>query len=449
MPSILVRVSRSKLVWVAVLIAVAGYFRVVAVDTTNVDTPLRADALDYYLSAYNLVHHGVYSRSRVTLTEPSVRPPADAYRAPGVPLLIAPFMGRWPAHGEIVRGVQDVNIVLGIGAVVAVFFAATIALPLSAAVGVGLLAACSPHLVSLTVYVLSETPAAFLIAALLAVCAMGVPASTSRRRAYFLALGLLVGLLAYFRPVFIAFAPLLALVHVERESRWQALILGTLGACAVLAPWLVRNALNVPPGESPSLLANTMLEGSYRGFVYAGDPSTFPYGAHADPRYATLRVSVGRTLDEILQKVASDPAGYFVWYWLQKPVYLFQWSNIDGAGDVFVYPVLATPFETNALFVGMHELFRYGHPLMLALAFAGAVAAWLPAATVSTHLRQRRVVRMASVLLTFAYVIHLPFVVSARYAVPFLPAIYLLAGFAVVVVVRVVRRRPATPEIAP
>src|SRR5262249_35086693 len=151
----------------------------------------------------------------------------------------------------------------------------------------GLLAACGPHLISLTVYLLSETPGACLVAMLLGVSAFGIPASRGARVAYFLAVGATVGLLALFRPVFIALAPLIALAYPQRRDKWQAVLFGSIGAALVFGPWVMRNVLNVPPG-GPSLVAHVLLEGSYRDFMFNGDRSTFPYGIIHDPRSAEL-----------------------------------------------------------------------------------------------------------------------------------------------------------------
>src|SRR5207253_2198277 len=90
--SIAGRVAGSRIFWIVILLLVGGYFRVTAVQETEVVTPVRADALEYYMSAHNLVHHGIYSRSTVTLNDPVAIPKPDAYRWPGMPLMIAPFM---------------------------------------------------------------------------------------------------------------------------------------------------------------------------------------------------------------------------------------------------------------------------------------------------------------------------------------------------------------------
>ena len=119
------------------------------------------------------------------------------------------------------------------------------------------------------------------------------------------------------------------------------------------------------------------------------------------------------------------------WYLFEKPVYLFQWSNVDGAGDVFIYPVRATPFSDSQLFRTIHEIFYVGHLPALLLAIVGAIAVWLPQATNKFFAAPLPTLRIASLMLGFLYLVHIPFFVAARYAVPVYPAIYLLAVFAV------------------
>jgi len=447
-PSVIRGLASRRRFWIAVLLLVGGWFRIVAIDTTVIDTPLRADAMDYYASAHNLVHHGVYSRSQATLIDPGAKPVPDAYRPPGMPLLIAPFMHLSPQHMKIVARVQLVNVIAGLVAIVAIFLAAAAVLPLPAAVAVGLLTACSPQLISLSTYVLSETPAACLVAALLALAAVAPPADRRARAGLFLALGAIVGCLSLFRPAFLAFAPLLALAYAGRGHAREAAIFASLGAAVIVAPWVVRNLVSVPGGEAPSLFARTMLEGAYRGYVYAGDPATFPYGARADPRFRELVVSPERVLAEVVQRLAASPVSQLTWYLFQKPVFLFQWSNVDGMGDIFVYPIAASPFLSNPVFAVVRAAYRFSHALLLILGALGAVAAWRTANMQSLGAQAQTVLRMASLLLAFIYLVHLPFFVAARYLAPVLPAIYLLAAFAVVAAGRALRNRGGSRDDA-
>ncbi len=416
---------RSKIV-LAVLIGLAAvYFRAVAVQTTIIEEPIRNDAREYYLSAHNLVHHGIYSRSPATLTDPRATIEPDAYRPPGLPLVIAAVLSTSSSVSAVFATMQSLNILIGVAAAVALFVAAAAMLPLPAAFVAGLMLAASPHLVSISVYLLTEPFAICLVALLLMASTMRVLDSGRTRILYFLLLGALVGCLALFRPIFIAFAPFLWLAFDSRRDRFAALIFGCAGAACVVAPWLVRNWLNVVDGDG-SLIAATMLDGSYRGYIYAGDASTFPYARLADPMFETARQTVSRAIGEIATRLASDPLGSAVWYLIEKPGYLLRWDNVDGAGDVFVYPALATPFTTDLLFRTIHRAYRATHDLVVLLAAVGCAMVWIAPAVRLARFRRPHGLRMASLLLIFLYAAHFPFFAATRYALPVFPCLYVL-----------------------
>ena len=445
MASFIAGILKSKWFWLVVLASIAAFFRLTVVESTIIDgAPLRADAAQYYFTAYDLRVNGIYSRSPGAFVRPPAKVEPDAYRPPGLPLLIAAVTDEVANAWHVIGRVQAANVALGVATVALIFLAAAAVLPLPAAIIVGLLVACSPHLVSFTTYVLTETPAAFLVALLLAIAAIGVPSQRAARGMFFLGLGAIVGCLCLFRPVFLAFAPLLSLAFPDRRDKWRSLIFGCLGAAIVVAPWFIRNALNVPQTDEPSLLAVAMLEGSYPGLVYDGDKATFPYGGQRDPIFNETRKSVTRTLEVVARKIADNPVAMTRWYLLEKPVFLLQWDNIDGVGDVFIYPVRSTPFNNNMLFKLVHGAFHYSHYVVLILAAIGAVTVWLLPETALLAPNKQPVLRMASLLFVFLYLIHIPFVVSTRYSVPVFPVIYLLAAFGIVGPIFRLRQNPAT-----
>src|SRR5882672_4472432 len=189
-------ILKSKWFWLIVLASIAAFFRLTVVEQTIVDRPLRADAAEYYFTAYNLRVNGIYSRSTGALVRPPAKVEPDAYRPPGLPLLIAAVTDQIANARHVIERVQSTNVALGVATVALIFLAAAAVLPLPAAIIVGLLVACSPHLVSFTTYVLTETPAAFLVALLLAIAAIGVPSQRATRAMFFLGLGAIVGCLS-------------------------------------------------------------------------------------------------------------------------------------------------------------------------------------------------------------------------------------------------------------
>jgi hypothetical protein len=77
-----------KVAGMLAVVLLALEMRLTAVQLTEVDSPLRADALDYFSYAYNMVNGGYYSR---ILPDPQVvaaEPQQDFLRSPGFPVLL-------------------------------------------------------------------------------------------------------------------------------------------------------------------------------------------------------------------------------------------------------------------------------------------------------------------------------------------------------------------------
>jgi hypothetical protein len=421
--------ERMRWGWIALgcILALATWCRIVAVEETVVDRPIRNDAAEYFFSAYNLVFQGVYSHSTARLLDPTAPLPADAYRYPGLPLVIAAFIGDWPNSSKITRNVQIVNAVSGVAAVALIFFAATSALPSCAALGTALLTAISPHLISFTVYLLTEPISVMLTSMLLAVTAV-VPSNNRQAlgRGPFVGIGIIGGLLSMFRPIYLLFAPFIVFALSCRHSRRKALIGVLIGTGLVVSPWFARSAIS-PTDEGPSSLATALLPGAYPGYILNGNPRTFPYPYTVDPGFREASANVPSVAREIARRFAADPLGMVAWYGFGKMRFLWQWDNVDGTGDVFIYPVLATPFATRAVFAFVHDVMKACHYWLIALALIGSVAVWVPAAIDLVPLRGRTVVRAASLLLAYTTIMLIPFPMFTRYAVPVFPALFMMA----------------------
>jgi len=438
------------------ILVLAAWLRMVAVEETAVLHPLSADAKEYYLSAYNLVFHGTYSRSAARLTSLSAPLPADAYRYPGLPLVIAPFI--WSNYrtilltsptvdvAAVLRDVQIVNVAAGMAAVALVFFVASVALPPWAALGAALLTAISPHLVSFTVYLLTEPISAMLTCFVLAaVAAVALKRERVLGWGPFVGIGIIVGVLAMFRPIYLLCTPVIVLAFAGRCGLRRALVGALIGTVLTVSPWFVRNAISVSARSEPNYLgsalpgwisawrvqhsyvAATMLDGAYPGYMLNDDPTTFPYPRSADPGFSKASANLMSVVAEIARRFAADPLGMAGWYAFGKMRYLWQWDNVDGAGDVFIYPVTGTPFTSRAVFSLVHDAMKACHWWLVALAVTGSIAVWVPATRDLLPRRGRPGLRAASLLLAYTAIMLIPFFAVTRYAVPVFPALFIMA----------------------
>jgi hypothetical protein len=82
-------ISRREAIGLVLLLLFAAWLRIGAVLGTEVNEPIRGDALDYYQYADNLREHGVYSRSAAGAVDGELAP--DASRRPGYALFLLPW----------------------------------------------------------------------------------------------------------------------------------------------------------------------------------------------------------------------------------------------------------------------------------------------------------------------------------------------------------------------
>ena len=424
------QVSEHRLFWLAAIILIAAaatYLRIGAVTNTVIDTPIRADAADYYFYAYNLGHHGVYSKTPVG----HGRPVPDAVRSPGYPLFLTPLVS-WPPTDRMLLDINLLQVLLGVGTVLITFSLCLRFMPRTAAMLAALFTAVSPHLVSFTAYLLSETLFTFLLVLTLWLIT-GIQ-SGHRRYLFAFASGLLLAAAALTRPVMdyfmVPLAGLLLFQFGPRQGTRLALV--CLAGFAVLTlPWTLRNLLTLGQVSDPTLMTKTLLHGMYPNFTYAGEAQSrgFPY--RFDPRAAQISRDLGSVLAEIGRRFHDQPLVHLKWYLLGKPVALFSWNMVQGMGDVFVYPVTRSPYWTAPLFRFTHALMHLLHWPLVALSAVAAVLAWVPRCMRLFGETAVFTLRLLSLLLAYYVLVHMVGAPFPRYSVPLRPVTYALSVFTV------------------
>ena len=171
----------------------------------------------------------------------------------------------------------------------------------------------------------------------------------------------------------------------------------------------------------------TLVIGAYPDYVFNGDPRTFPFPQSYNPDFLKVSASVATAAGEVLRRIAADPLGMAAWYALRKPIYLWQFVNIDGVGDVLVYPVRNSPFTTDPVFAFTHDAMRLLHWPIVGLAGLGSLLVWVPRTAKLLPQVRGPVLRTASLLLIFLAVATIPLNNPVRFAVPVLPALFLMA----------------------
>ena len=436
--------ENSRLITVALfaILLFGLHLRLTTVLGTEIEAPLRADAGQYFAYAYNLVNHGVYSADLKSIGN-AATPTPDHYRNPGYSLLILPFAQTPPSDASLLN-ITLLQALLSSTVILLIFLAARAVMPPAAALGVALLTALSPHLINANVYILSESAAAFTTALFLfAFIHTGVKEDESGWPRWLLC-GALLAVATLVRPTMQWFIlPALALILMlpaKAASNRAKTAWFVLGFLAAMAPWWIRNLLQFGEMSNPALMIATLHHGMYPDFMYAGRPETFGFPYRFDPRSPEITQSLGSVLAEILRRFTDQTAEHLRWFLLEKPLMLWSWdNNAQGAGDVFIYPPIKTPFATSLPLFLSHEVMRWLHWPLVALGMLGSILCWLPSLGSTLGASAAWAWRVSGALLLYYVVLHIVGAPFPRYSIPILPILYLQAIGTILVAYRQIR----------
>lgn len=405
------------------IIVLSFYLREEMVSRTELPNPLRRDAGQYFSYAYNLRHHEVYSLNPAGISNPGLPLEPDAYRPPGYPLFLSFFIPQ-------VFSARTIFSILIAQAMVSTLTVVIAWRLYSGFLGAGwagagaVLTALSPHLVSMNIYVLSETLFCFAL-----VSTGGVMAALAKhpRLLIALTLGGSLGAANLVRPS-LQFFPIVLSGLIAWQFRFRH---GTklawvmmLGFFLVLAPWHIRNLAFVERWSDPKLQVDFLHHGIYPGFMYEDRKESYGFAYRFDPRSPDISESNASVLYEIINRFQNEPLKYLNWYLFQKPIFFWSWNNIPGDGDVFVYPVARTPYWEDDIFKISHRFMGILHQPMVFLGWLGCILVWLPTAKKYLTLAGLSVVRYFALILIYFTLMHMVGAPFPRYSVPLRPFLY-------------------------
>ncbi|HLW73999.1 MAG TPA: glycosyltransferase family 39 protein [Gammaproteobacteria bacterium] len=407
---------------VTVVVFFGAYLRLGAVRHTVVNHPYRSDAAEYYRTAYNLNHFGVFSRTIEVVDGKESPPTPDAYRTPVYPLFLTLFVHE-PPNDQTFVTVAFWQALMGVATVLLVFLLTSrITGPMTGLLAAALVA-MSPHLVNASLYMLTET----LFTLLLVLSVLVFSLHTRGPRWYLPALfasGVLMGVTALTRPVLeffpLAIFLLLALSYPRRQALKGAAVL-LLGFALVWTPWIARNYISLGTSGDSGTLLETLAAGVYPDMEYNHDPRFRSEPDHQDPRYMEIKSSVGSVAEEFWRRVRENPGKEVGWYLVGKPVTLWSWDMTEGGGDAFIYSVIITPYATSLPFVISHALMQTLHWVLVMLALAGCILVWTPVARRLLVEPPLLLARMMSLLLLYNTLVMMIMTPWVRYSIPFLP----------------------------
>ncbi|MFT5395670.1 MAG: 4-amino-4-deoxy-L-arabinose transferase-like glycosyltransferase [Gammaproteobacteria bacterium] len=413
-----------KLFGVIIVIAITCYLRLGVISNTIVDEPIRADAYQYYNYAYNLKYFGTYSESKIG--QEKIVP--DSIRAPGYPVFLVPLI-EWPPTDAMLLKINLYQAILGVFTVLFAWLIYKRMMSYRYALIAAFLTAISPHLVSFTVYLLTETLFTFLL--VLSVWLVLIAHEKKHLALTFLA-GVLIAFCALTRPTLNYFIILVIIFIVfqcgHRQGVKYALSM-LIGFILVFFPWTIRSMIvqnNVP---SKSLIINTIHHGMYPDFIYQGieESKGFPY--RFDPDGSKISANFKSLLAELSERFHNETWRHTSWFLLGKPIALFSWEILNGWGDIFIYPVIKTPYIDNFIFKLSRQFMYWTHWILISMSLCACVVVWFPSLARTCDSNKLFVGRLLSILIMYFLVLHIIAAPFPRYSVPIRPFNYGMAMF--------------------
>jgi 4-amino-4-deoxy-L-arabinose transferase-like glycosyltransferase len=442
--------SRLALAVLAIVFIVGFGLRYQALAESELPKYPNGDAAKYLLYAYNLKNFGIYSMSGMSMLPADTDPRAarelmqpDALVSPGLPLFLSRFLG-----GEYTERQRDrillAQVILSSFTVLLAYLAFA---PLGGLPGLGaaVLTAFSPHLVNMNLFFLTEPLFCFFLAAFVWLLSLVDKDSSSP---LFLLIGLVFGMAVLTRPWIQGYLLLLLPLLVFSVARVpvRKVLLIVVGAAILVTPWLVRNQLVIGSTTDTTLSFNSIRHGMYPDMKYDDQPESLGYAYQYDPMSAELGKSVDATLAELKRRAADNPGEYLRWYLFGKSKSVLSWQMIAAADAVFVYPANNSPYFSRPAFYLSSYYMQKLHGVLMVLAIAGLLLAWLPAGM--QHLDRNGLVfaRAMSLLLIYFLVMHSIGAPYPRYSVPMRPILYGMSLLPVLYLVRAIRYRMTATE---
>lgn len=421
---------------------IAVLLRVNYVRKTVDDITIARDAEHYVTYGRNLAFYRTFSKQNDKFT-----PIPDSFRSPGYPFFIALAM-KIGGESKYLKLVVYTQAFLSAALVPLTFFAGMFFLPIPAAIAAALLVAISPHLVTTTACLLTETLYSFLLLSAICVFQLALRNFTiwlAGTAAVLFGCAFLTNETTLFIPI------ILSLVIIWGGYFSTGQLIGKRKTYAItfflaiymIFPicWWLRGYYNVPTtaqkGSDRAVV--TMSHGAYPGFIHKNPfYKRFPY--REDPQQPVFASSL-RNFSKILwSRTKNEPLRYMVWYLFGKPFYLWNWNIIQGAGDIYINPVKNSLFVESEIAGGVNRAMKFLHPLLLVSALMSVPMIYLikkPKRIISNYLRQTPLVPLAiCIYFTIIYTIFAPW---PRYSIPLRPELYLCAIWTLSIIIGYLR----------
>jgi len=416
------------LAYIVILFSIAygAHLRYTVLTSTVIHHPIRADAVDYYSYAINIKQYGVYSKSS-TLNEIDSKPEPDALRAPGFPFFASLFVSNNGAFN--IAKVCIAQTVLQFFSFLLITFCFVRVLGLACGAIASLLLWIFPHYTTINTYFLTES----LFTSLLCISFFLYYQSNEsklRQNTYSLIIlsGLVFGLAAITRSI-LQYFPIFLVIYIAFTNReWLKRVL--LFSSAALIPifiWKLRNISVLGEGSDPHLLVNAIYHGSFPGMMYNGDPKSFAFPYRFDPEMNNVSGNLKATIELMFLRAQEKPWTHFSWYIFGKQFTFWGWSIIAGYGDIFIYPILKSPYLILPDMAFSRSFSKFLHPIWVTLGTLMSYGIFVARLKVFKNIDMS--ILFLSALISYLFLTTILTAPFPRYSIPFKWMVLLIAFY--------------------
>ncbi len=389
----------------ALLVIVSIFVRWAFNFTVEYDGPLlRADSLNYVLTAVNLWEHGSYSYDIEAPYESST------LLVPGYPLFLTLtyiFVG---SVDSLVSTILNLQIILGTGSVILTYFIARHSIKNHFSFIPAALLAVYPHQIISGSYLLTESLFTFLF---LLACLLIIITIKARHRNAAILAGVIFAFAISTRPIVLLFLPFLFLLMlIKKEASIKLIGLAIALSFITWIPWSAWSKLAADKQVSNARSVVTL--GTYPNFTYE---SLYGFPNREDPQFSQMSSSWPTLFSTFSERFKKEPMKYTSWYIFGKPVSLWQFNIVQGQGGAFIYPIKKSLYNRAGLHQTSYFLIEKLHPFIIYSALLAAFAVVLLSVFGTKTIPLG--VLISSIVVVYITCIHIPFASLPRFSIPF------------------------------
>ena len=198
-----------------------------------------------------------------------------------------------------------------------------------------------------------------------------------------------------------------------------------VGYLTSYGPWIVYK--NIALGDKPSSLTlDSLHNGMYIGLMHNNDPRTQGIPHRTDPDYDKVNDKAS-LLKELSNRIQQRPMDYLKWYIIDKPIMFLSWNIVAGMGDIFIYYIHYSPYQSLGLYKNTHLIMRALHGPLMILGSIMALVLWLPVAKNNFSRNTLLIGRILSLIIFYFIAVHSAGTPLPRYSIPIRPIMYAFA----------------------